>query len=89
MGVDEVIVCTRCQGEHCQVDELREKEKISMEEYAYRHTFPEDVFSRFWNQSKTERRFVITCQDCGYQKEFRERVAEPPIVRMQEVRDGS
>jgi hypothetical protein len=53
-------------------EELFEHEKISMEEYARRHP---RVFNPnpFYN-SRTARRFLITCQDCGEQYEFLERL---------------
>jgi DNA-directed RNA polymerase subunit M/transcription elongation factor TFIIS len=93
MGVDEIIVCSKCKGEDCRVDELREKEKISMEAYAHRHTFPQDIFSRFWSTTRDTRKFVITCQDCGYQKEFQERVIQPQVYlateEQKELHDGS
>lgn len=43
-----------------------------MEEYARRYgkTFP----MNFYSSGRTARRFLITCQDCGYQYEFLERI---------------
>jgi len=79
--LNEVIVCSECGKKDCQVDELRKKEEISMEAYAERHSgyaaFPDDLFSTYVNSPKTVRRFLITCQDCGHQIEFMERM-EPP-----------
>jgi len=89
MGEEEVIFCSKCKGEDCTVIELREKRLISMEDYADKHQFSQDIFSKYWNQPKVERKFVITCQDCGHQKEYRERVAEPPIIRMKGEHDGT
>jgi hypothetical protein len=78
----EVIVCRECGGDHCTVEELFEKEKITMEEYARRHprTFP----NHWYSNDRTARRFVITCQDCGEQYEFMERIEPLPQVRFNE-----
>ena len=79
MRVREVIVCRECGGEHCSVEELFQKEKVSMEEYARRYPriFPQNWYSN----DRTLRRFVITCQDCGEQFEFIERIEPLPQVR--------
>jgi hypothetical protein len=52
-----------------------------MEEYARRYprTFP----LNYIYQSRTARRFVITCQDCGEQFEFMERIEPQPYVRFE------
>jgi len=54
------------------VEELQEKQKLTMDEYVRKYAFPDDVFAQHWQQKKNQRRFVITCQVCGFQKEFRE-----------------
>lgn len=81
MRMREVIVCTKCKGEDCTVEELLEKEKITMEEYGQRHAFPQDVYSSAMKLRRTGRRFLITCQDCGCQHEFIERVEPMPQYR--------
>ena len=77
---DEVIVCSKCKGKDCRVEELRELEELSMEEYARRRAVRsyEIFMSRLYQD--TARRFLITCQDCGHQHEFTERAEKPPIV---------
>lgn len=75
MSVDEVIVCSKCGRHDCRVDELREKKLVSMDEYANKHQFPEDLYTKYLG-ARTKRNFVITCQDCGYQKEFSERIVD-------------
>jgi hypothetical protein len=79
MMLREVIVCTNCKGENCTVEQLLETEKIDMEEYGRRHAFPRNVYDQITEQLHTARRFLITCQDCGHQHEFMERV-EPPLT---------
>lgn len=80
----EIIVCKKCKCEDCRVDELLQTEKVSMDEYIQRHKFPKDVYSALTNYQRTARRFVITCQTCGYQVEFQERVEPPPVPRWEE-----
>lgn len=70
----EVIICSACGKDNCTVDEIKEREEISMEDYAARRCFPNNVWSTFGIYNTTTRRFVITCQHCGHQLEFLERV---------------
>jgi len=75
--LDEIIVCSKCKGEDCRVEELKETKKITMEEVARRGRFPQDAFQKvadYWGRSKT---FIVTCQDCGYQIEFHETINNP------------
>jgi hypothetical protein len=76
MRTQEVIICRECGEEDCSVEELFEKEKISMEEYAQRH--PRQFPPNFAAEARTARRFVITCQNCGEQHEFTERLEPLP-----------
>lgn len=78
MRTQEVIVCRECGKTDCTVDELFRKEEISMEEYARRH--PRRFPDNFYSAERTARRFVITCQDCGFQYEFFERLEPLPQV---------
>jgi len=80
----EVIVCSKCKGEDCRVEELVQREKVSMEEYARRNRFPNDLYSQFLKKDRTIRRFIITCQDCGHQLEYSETVDPPPVIRFAE-----
>jgi transcription elongation factor Elf1 len=74
----EMIVCSSCGKTDCRVEELFEPEKLSMEEYARRHGKP---FPANWYSSeRTARRFLITCQDCGFQYEFMERIEGPQPI---------
>lgn len=77
MRTQEVIRCRECGQTDCSVDEVFEREEITMEEYGRRHprTFP----ANWYSSDRTARRFVITCQDCGEQYEFMERM-EPLYV---------
>lgn len=82
MRTQEVIICRECGGEDCTLEELFQKEKVTMEEYARRYP---RIFPQNWYSSeRTARRFVITCQTCGYQHEFIERIEPLPQVRFQE-----
>ena len=71
---EEIIVCDSCNGEHCTVDEIIETKKISMNEYASRGAFPDSIWDIGSNGRRTQRHFCITCQDCGHQVEFIERI---------------
>lgn len=82
----EIIICTVCKGKDCRVDELYETEEITMEEYARRHPFPRDVFRQAYDYDRTARRFLITCQDCGHQHEFLERMEPLPVTWLSEGR---
>jgi len=77
MRAREVIVCRECGKKDCTVEELVEQEEISMEEFGRRYprTFP----SNYSYDVRTARRFLITCQDCGEQFEFTERIEPLPI----------
>lgn len=78
----EVIVCSECKGEDCEVIELRETEKIDMAEYARRHAFPRE-WSSYTNGVFTARRFQIICQDCGHTHEYMERIEKPQPMRFE------
>lgn len=82
MRTQEVIVCRSCGHTDCKVDELFQREEITMEEYARRHprTFP----ASWYSSERTARRFVITCQNCGEQYEFMERLEPLPTIMFQE-----
>lgn len=79
MRLREIIVCRSCKGTDCQVDEIFEEVKVSMEEYGQR--YPRTFHANALSENRTARRFVITCQDCGEQHEFIERIEpSPPAV---------
>lgn len=77
---DEVIVCSNCKGKDCRVEEIKEQEEISMEEYARRRLVKSGGYTISALFNTTTRRFLITCQDCGHQHEFMERAEPPPQI---------
>lgn len=79
MRKQEVIVCRECGGKDCRVEELFERTEITMEEYARR--WPRTFLDNIYSTDRTARRFLITCQNCGEQFEFMERIEPLPHIR--------
>lgn len=72
---DVIVVCDKCGGEDCRVEEIfPEPEKVSMGKYAQKRKFIMQRLVTSWMAQPEikNRDWVITCQDCGFTYEFTE-----------------